>query len=456
MRYEERQKKKQSQSFLEKKKKQRNSIIIVVSVFLFFSLIIGYRIYDYRQENAPYATVGDMSLTKPQYYYFYNMMISNFQTEYESYLPYMQLNLEEDLSKQMLTEDESWEEYFMVNTDMALYEMLLLYQQAQEENYEKDTIENSVKEAVESMELFAATNDMTAEQYIKRMFHEDLTMEKFEDCLRIYITSNKYSNHILNGFETTEQEYEDYYNSNSEKLDLVSYYQIAVKEENYKTSKEKAENMLAEIEKEKTLDAFIAQAEEYQGNNGYNQNTFDGIGTPAEWLMSAENGTYKLIEDEGNEQVLLVYKENREKDISPTVNMRHILLSIPEEETDETSYYTMIQEIEKEWKEKGTSEAFADLVSEYSDDTASVSTGGLYENVSKGEMDTIINEWLFMENRQAGDSAILRSSYGFHLVLFEGNGMEEYKKDSQKAITTEKFNSYVEELKKETLYVKKG
>ena len=43
---------------------------------------------------------------------------------------------------------------------------------------------------------------------------------------------------------------------------------------------------------------------------------------------------------------------------------------------------------------------------------------GLYEDVYPGEMVTSFNDWCFDDARKPGDTGIVESSYGYHILYF--------------------------------------
>lgn len=59
---------------------------------------------------------------------------------------------------------------------------------------------------------------------------------------------------------------------------------------------------------------------------------------------------------------------------------------------------------------------FARLASIHSEDDASRLDGGYYENLRPGQLVEPLNEWCFSDERQPGDTAIMRSDYGCHIV----------------------------------------
>ena len=68
-----------------------------------------------------------------------------------------------------------------------------------------------------------------------------------------------------------------------------------------------------------------------------------------------------------------------------------------------------------------TEESFAALANEYSEDLGSNTNGGLYENVSEGEMVAAFNDWCFDAARQVGDTGIVKTNYGYHVMYFSGS-----------------------------------
>ena len=127
------------------------------------------------------------------------------------------------------------------------------------------------------------------------------------------------------------------------------------------------------------------------------------------------------------------YAENRvEKIDKPMVDVRHILV-IPAEQ-DENGDYTeeAWQEAEQkaeallnEWKAgEATEDSFAALANENSEDPGSSTNGGLYEAVYPGQMVDEFDAWCFDDARQPGDTGIVKTSYGYHVMYFVGRGEE--------------------------------
>jgi parvulin-like peptidyl-prolyl isomerase len=102
-----------------------------------------------------------------------------------------------------------------------------------------------------------------------------------------------------------------------------------------------------------------------------------------------------------------------------TVNIRHILLSSATYGSDEAAK-AKAEELLAGFT--GGADAFAALANEYSEDTGSNTNGGLYENVGKGEMVETFDAWIYADGRKAGDTGIVKSDYGYHVMFFDGEG----------------------------------
>ena len=66
-----------------------------------------------------------------------------------------------------------------------------------------------------------------------------------------------------------------------------------------------------------------------------------------------------------------------------------------------------------------TADAFGALAKEYSSDS-NASDGGLYTRVYKGEMVDSFEDWCFDPSRKSGDTGIVETTYGYHVMYFQG------------------------------------
>lgn len=127
--------------------------------------------------------------------------------------------------------------------------------------------------------------------------------------------------------------------------------------------------------------------------------------------------------------------QNLSEDDPKMVNVRHILITVEPDENAETDESGQPILTEQNWKDaelkaqelldlwksgEATEESFAQLAQEHSDDPGSVDNGGLYEEVYPGEMVTEFNDWCFDSARKPGDTGIVCTDYGYHIMYFVG------------------------------------
>ncbi len=152
------------------------------------------------------------------------------------------------------------------------------------------------------------------------------------------------------------------------------------------------------------------------------EKTYTGL----DWLYSADRKAGDI--NSFSKTVVYVLSPAEEAD-GNTINIRHILISPKGEPSKATSakdadWDSALQEAEKllEQFNKGdkTAKSFADLAGKNTDDPGSEETGGLYEDVAPGQMVLPFNNWCFADGRKAGDTDIIKTESGYHIMYFDG------------------------------------
>lgn len=151
------------------------------------------------------------------------------------------------------------------------------------------------------------------------------------------------------------------------------------------------------------------------------------------------------------------YAANGLTKTTKNVNVRHILI-LPEGATIENIYTETFseeawasaekkaQELLKQWKNAGKKEEkFAELANANSADPGSNTNGGLYTDVYEGQMMEEFNAWCFDAARKKGDSGIVKTAAGYHVMYYAGETLlwKEYAKSD---LLTERQNEMVEKI----------
>jgi parvulin-like peptidyl-prolyl isomerase len=109
------------------------------------------------------------------------------------------------------------------------------------------------------------------------------------------------------------------------------------------------------------------------------------------------------------------------QDGSVTVDARHILICPADVEAEESWEECRVkaQEILDKWQaEDGTEEGFAKFAAEHTEDPGSMATGGLYAGIRVGQMVAPFEDWCFDASRQYGDTGLVQTNYGYHIMYF--------------------------------------
>ena len=139
------------------------------------------------------------------------------------------------------------------------------------------------------------------------------------------------------------------------------------------------------------------------------------------------------------EEIREYYKQNEglflasgiTEDLGLQSSVRHILIQPQNGTTDATGTTTYPEEdwaaalaeaerILEEWKAgEATEESFAELAGTYTMDTGSKATGGLYEeiNIDASYVEEF-RAWAVDAARQPGDTEIVKTTYGYHIMYF--------------------------------------
>ncbi len=172
-----------------------------------------------------------------------------------------------------------------------------------------------------------------------------------------------------------------------------------------------------------SMDAYQSYMQTYYLGLQYLENKYEELSpTDAE------------IEEYYNQNEGVFSEQGIERDSGKYYDVRHILFEPAggTQNADGTKTYTE-QELQDcladaeaildLWKVgEATEESFAQLASQYSIDTGSSSNGGLYSQLTKDtNFVQEFKDWYLDESRKPGDTGIVQSVYGYHVMYFSGS-----------------------------------
>lgn len=171
------------------------------------------------------------------------------------------------------------------------------------------------------------------------------------------------------------------------------------------------------------------------------------------FFMSQEVGKVETPSNEALADYFAANKESLEsqgikQDGSYTVDVRHILLKVEGgvENADGTitfadealaaEAYAEAQRLLEEYQADPTETHFADLAKEHTAD-GNGAQGGLYTGVYVGQMVKTFEDWCFDESRQPGDTGIVATKFGYHIMYFSARGEDTWLTKTRQAYMAE-------------------
>ncbi len=169
-------------------------------------------------------------------------------------------------------------------------------------------------------------------------------------------------------------------------------------------------------------------------------------------LKAFEVYTYAEHEDEKHEHgddcgcsrtvdgyTIVLFTERDDNEVK-MANVRHILVKFQGGTKDKDGNVTYsvaeknaakeeAEKLLKQWQD-GTAneESFGELANKESDDQdGKVTNGGLYEDIYPGQMVAAFEEWCFAEGRKAGDTGIVETEYGYHVMFYSSTDEMSYR-----------------------------
>ena len=413
----------------EKKSQVRTAIyaaIAIVFVVVFLLLVILNS--NFYMEHKTAATVGDEKVSVVDFDYYYRSQLNNYANYFGDYW---------STYANYFTSDS-----FVSSALDSIQQTAVLTDEAEKAGFaisaeDQETIESTVA----SYASYAGTAGYgSTDAFLEAIYGNGCSEDSYRAWLADQLLASAYAADKRASFTYTDEQKQDYYASNVNDFDTVTYRTFYISgaetdeltaEEAMANAQQIAESMAAAAQgNEAAFNDLCAQnassedlAAYYQDDPDYslvkNASYSSVAESCAEWLFDQSRiggETAAIAADTG--YYALYFVERNTPDYN-TVNVRHILVSV-DDDTSETDALLTAEDLLSQWEaEGGTEELFAQYADSYSDDGAE---GGLYENVYKGQMVAEFEDWCYDPARQPGDTGIVQSSYGFHIMYFVSQG----------------------------------
>lgn len=424
-------------------------------------------------------------------YYYTDTIDNNYNSWYQSYgenlSMYMQLyglDLSQPLSAQFYTEDTTWADYFV---DMALstaHRDYLLADKAAAEGFTlTEDSQSMLEQSFDNMPAIATLYGYSnADNYLRAMYGPGASVESYRayaersalasDYYNAYAENLVIDDAAIRAYEADK--YDDYSSFSYATYTLSSNYfltggteaedgTISYSDEELNAARAAAKaaaESLPECATAEELNAAIAKldmdesapAEATVRNNILLSNSSSNI---RQWLSDSnrkagdftvvanestttgEDGVQTTVVSSYTAYVFIGSNDNTD----PMVNVRHILAAFEGGTTDDSGVTTYSDAEKAAALEKAesvldaykngelTEDAFAELAKTESADTGSAANGGLIEDIAaaQGLYVQPFTDWSVDPARQPGDTGIIETTYGYHVMYFVGQDDMTYR-----------------------------
>lgn len=467
------------------------AFVVVMALVLVVAIVVGVNQVltsnGVREKKTVAMTVNDHSISNAELNYFFMDTVNNFYSSYGSYASLMGMDLATPLDEQVFDAESgmTWADNFLMTAKDNAKSVYALADAAQAAGYslteeEQAALDNNMS----TVDLYAQINGYSdGDAYLKALYGNGASKESYRAYTELCTLASNYQTYYSESLTYSDADlrakeadnfdayssytYNTYYLAVSRFLeggttaeDGTTTYSDEERAAAAKAAEDAAKALTGEdIETLEDLDAAIAalsiNADTTASSSAHTDTRYTAISsTYASWVTdssrregdktymeststsTAEDGTQTTTTD----GYYVVYYLSSTDNTFALKNVRHILVSFQGGTTDSTTGTTTYSDEEKaaakekaedllkQWKDgDATEDSFAALATENSTDTGSVENGGLYEDIYPGQMVTAFNDWCFDDSRKAGDTGIVETNYGYHVIYFVGDAQQNYR-----------------------------
>ena len=439
------------------------------------------------ERNTVAMTVGEEKISSAEMNLYYISAINEFMNQYGSYASMFGLDTTKPLNEQMANEESgtTWADDFLNSAKESVKATYAMVAEAKANGYtlseeEMHSIDHSIED-VTNQAVSSGYGDLKT--FLKAMYGPGCNEKLFRHYLETSTLAQSYYTHYSNSLtyedadlrEAEKENFNEYssFTYNSYILNASKFLTGGTTDEEGNTSytdEEKAASVKAaedaakaltadEIVTVEDLDAAIAGLEinaeaENAASSAYVDNAYGSVtASIREWISDSSRkegdktyiaNTTTSTDAEGKEvttttgYTVVMYKSTNDNAFA-LANVRHILVSFEGGTTGENGSVTYSDEEKAAAKTKAeellaawnageaTEESFAALATENTTDPGSKENGGLYEDVYPGQMVVNFNDWCFDEARKVGDTGIVETNYGYHVMFYSGDSETTYR-----------------------------
>ena len=225
-RYDQKMEKRKKKAKEDARKDRIFNLTVLGIGVLFVAAILGLFATSAINKNKvikdTYVKIGAYDITKLEYDYYYNMIVTNYLNTYSSILPYMGLDTSIDFAQQQYSDTQTWKDAFDEMTVNQLINVKAMTDDANANGFTAE-VDADYSEFQTNMATSAASSGLSEAQYYKAYFGQYATKENLEPYIKNNLLVEAYYNSLVDRFGPSEEEIADYYNEHKNDYDKVSY-----------------------------------------------------------------------------------------------------------------------------------------------------------------------------------------------------------------------------------------
>lgn len=462
-------------------------LVLMLTVAVIYGVSQGVSNSGVKERSTVAYTVGEHELNNAEFNYFYIDAVNDFARQYGSYAAMFGLDVTKPLNEQIVNEEEglTWADDFMNSAKENAKSIFALVDAANAAGHtlSEEEIER-VDMLMSNMDTYAQMSGQgTAKNYLKAVYGNGASVDSYREYLtntvladsyqRAYADSLTYEDSVLREAESENFNAFSSFTYNQYYMSVNSFLSGGTTDEEGNTTysdeetkaaeaaaEEAAKSLVSdEIKSVEDLDKAIAALPfNADGVNAASSalidNPYSAIGsTVVDWITdeARKEGDVTYIpslstkaDESGAETSTLagyyiVYYISTNDNTFPLINARHILVKFEGGTTDETGA-TVYSDEEKAlarsqaedllqmWMDgEANEDSFAALATGNSMDQGSAENGGLYEDIYPGQMVPEFEDWCFDASRKIGDTGIVETTYGYHVMFFSGESEQNFR-----------------------------
>ena len=455
----------------QQKKEKRSNILygIIAAAFLVVAVLAVVWRSNVIPKTVPAATVDGEKYTAGEVSFYYNNAYMGLVNEWSYMVSYLGLDTSAPLTGQTINEvaatmlgieaGGSWHDYFM---DLGLKQVATVQtalKQADAEGFVyPDGMQLQYEEALENMAATAEAYGTDVDGLLKNSFGSLMTEEIYNEQMLNLLKYTAYSSAYEKSLTYSDSEIQAAYDKEPRLYDAVNYETVLLvgvaetttDDEGNVIEPTEEESAAAVAEAKATADKILADylaggdLETLAEANGGTYSAADSApysgSVLTEWLFdnARKVGDTTVLEN-GSAFYVTVFHDRFLNDYE-TIDVRHVLIQ-PEAATltaADEGYQAEVEaldaaakaraeELHAQWKAgEATEESFSALAMAESSDSSKY-VGGLYSQVPQNQMVASFNDWCFDESRESGDTDIVESDYGYHIMYFVGKNLPYWK-----------------------------